>query len=113
LSGLCSKRGVANGGPVAELIDFASRKKQIAPSEEKWALLTIDEAFRGVVIAWIHLHDTHLADSLFKYVVEGYNNGTYVIEVPERLWMPVQEDMHRTLMRIRQEAKDKLKISDT
>jgi hypothetical protein len=99
---------------MADLIDFASRKKQTAPPrEESSTLLTLDEAFRGVIVAWIHLHDTPLADKLFDYIVAGYNAGQYVIEVPESLWTPVQEDIYQTLASVREEVKALLQKRDT
>jgi hypothetical protein len=53
-----------------------------------------------------------VADKLFGYVVEGYNNGTYVIHIPEKYWTPVKEEIHQTLARIRQGAKDMFQTPD-
>ncbi|WP_317963935.1 hypothetical protein [Methylocaldum szegediense] len=72
------------------VVQFPGKSKE--PSDHSLALLTLDEAFRGVVIAWIQLRDIKLVDKLFGYVVEGYNNGTYVIDVPEKYWTPVKEE---------------------
>lgn len=92
------------------IVQFTGKSKK--PSDDKLVLLTLDEAFRGVVIAWIQLRDTKLADKLFGYVVEGYNNSTYVIHIPEKYWTPVKEEILQTLTRIRQEAKDMFQTPD-
>jgi hypothetical protein len=82
------------------------------PPEEKLVTLTLDEAFRGAIVAWIQLHDTQLADILYGYVDEGYTNGRYVIEIPEKYWIPVQEEIYGTVNRIKEEAKAQLQKSD-
>jgi hypothetical protein len=100
----------AGDTPMTNVVQFPGKSNE--PSDEKLVLLTLDEAFRGVIAAWIHLHDFELADKLFDYATEGYNNGTYVIQVPEKYWAPVQEELHQTFTRIRQEAKAQLQKSD-
>lgn len=96
---------------MVELIDFSSRKAQSSPPKvETWSLLTLDEAFRGVIVAWIHLHDTKRADEILKYVLAGYNAGDYVIEVPDSLWGPVQEETYQTIAQIKKEVKASLQI---
>lgn len=75
---------------MSNIVQFPGKSKE--PSDNNLVLLTLDEAFRGVVIAWIQIRDIKLADNLFGYVVEGFNNGIYVIDVPEKYWTPVKEE---------------------
>ncbi|HYE34383.1 hypothetical protein [Methylocaldum sp.] len=96
--------------PMNNIVQFPNKSNE--PPDEKLIALTLDEAFRGAIVAWIHLHDTELADKLFDAVVEGYNNSTYVIQVPEKYWTPVQEEIYGTVNRIKDEAKAQLQKSD-